>query len=311
MIITITLNPAIDRTLTMETALVQGQVNRISHSYVEAGGKGINVSRAINALGGESIALGFSAGSNGRFLKDSLTSMNIHHDFVDVPGQTRVNVQIIDANGVHTDINEPGAPVSDADFLRFLERVQLYLNENNVFVLSGRTPPGFPEKSYLKLCRIIKDAGCPLILDADGDRLLTTLKYKPDFVKPNKAELFAATGIQAESPETALEGAKKLLEFGAQAVCVSMSWEGAVFASKNEKPIFVTPEACDHSDSPVATGDAMVGALANAMNQRLRFDEMAKMAVSMGTASAQLPGTQMANMKRMFEVYEKVKVYLL
>lgn len=311
MIITITLNPAIDRTLTMESNFELGQVNRVTHSYVEAGGKGINVSRAIKALGGESVALGFSAGSNGRFLKDTLTSMNIHHDFVDVPGQTRVNIQIIDVNGVHTDINEPGAPVSDGDYLRFLDRVQLYLSEENIFVLSGRTPPGLPEKSYLKLCRIIKDAGCPLIVDADGDRLLGALKYKPDFIKPNKSELYAATGIKVTTPESALEGAYKLLELGAQAVCVSMAHEGAVFVSQNQKPIYVKADVDAVADSAVGTGDAMVGALASAMNQHMSFDEMAKLSVSMGTASAQLPGTKMANMKRMFEVYETTKIYCM
>lgn len=310
MIITITLNPAVDRTLIMESPLIQGQVNRASRSLVEAGGKGINVSRAVVALGGESVALGFSAGSNGRFLRDTLTAINVHHDFVDVPGQTRVNIQLIDSSGVHTDINEPGAPVSDGDYLRFLERVQLYLDEKNIFVLSGRTPPGFPEKNYLKICRLIRKAGSCLIVDADGQRIIETLKYEPDWVKPNRTELKEAVGIDAVTPEDALRGAELLLERGARNACVSLGKEGAVFASKSHAPIYVVAdESVSSNDSAVGTGDALVGALCFAINQRMSFDETAKLAVAMGTASAQLTGTQMANMKRVFEVYEKIKVY--
>ena len=96
MIITITLNPALDRTIRIDHPLSPRKLNRAFGSMVEPGGKGINVSRAIKALGGTSVALGFSAGSNGRMMKDALTSADIHHDFVDVPGETRINIQLID-----------------------------------------------------------------------------------------------------------------------------------------------------------------------------------------------------------------------
>ena len=99
MIITITLNAALDRTQRIEHPLVVGKLNRATSSHLEPGGKGINVSRAIKALGGNSVALGFCAGTNGRIMKDMLTAADIHHDFVDVAGQMRVNTQIIDAQG--------------------------------------------------------------------------------------------------------------------------------------------------------------------------------------------------------------------
>lgn len=108
MIITITLNPAMDRTIRIDRPLSPMKLNRAVSTMVEPGGKGINVSRAVKALGGTSVALGFCAGSNGRMMKDALTAADIHHDFVDVPGETRVNVQVIDAFGNHTEINEAG-----------------------------------------------------------------------------------------------------------------------------------------------------------------------------------------------------------
>ena len=182
MIITITLNAALDRTQRIEHPLQVGKLNRAVSSHLEPGGKGINVSRAIKALGGSSIALGFSAGTNGRIMKDMLTAADIHHDFVDIAGQLRVNTQIIDAQGGHTEVNEPGNKLDDSDFLRLLDRMENYLDEGNIFVLSGSTPPEFPLKNYRKLCKTIKKHGCKLIIDAQGELLQEALGCEPDFV---------------------------------------------------------------------------------------------------------------------------------
>ena len=184
MIITITLNAALDRTQRIEHPLQVGKLNRAVSSHLEPGGKGINVSRAIKALGGSSIALGFSAGTNGRIMKDMLTAADIHHDFVDIAGQLRVNTQIIDAQGGHTEVNEPGNKLDDSDFLRLLDRMENYLDEGNIFVLSGSTPPEFPLKNYRKLCKTIKKHGCKLIIDAQGELLQEALGCEPDFVNP-------------------------------------------------------------------------------------------------------------------------------
>ena len=296
MIITITLNAALDRTQRIEHPLVVGKLNRAVSSHLEPGGKGINVSRAIKALGGTSVATGFTAGTNGRLLKDMLTSADIHHDFVDVAGQMRVNTQIIDAQGGHTEVNEPGSKIEDADFLRLLDRIEGYLDEGNIFVLAGSTPPEFPLKNYRKLCQTIKKHGCKLIIDAQGDLLLEALKCEPDFVKPNIFEL----------------AARKMLDMGARAVCVSMSQEGAVLVSKDEsEALFVTTNPKIYDEGSVGTGDAMVGAIANAMHNKHKFDEMARLAVSTARASCRLAGTEMASLKKVYEVYETTQVYIL
>lgn len=311
MIITITLNPAMDRTMRVDRPFQAGRLNRAVGSLVEPGGKGINVSRAIKALGGESVALGFCGGSNGRFLKDSLTSANIHHDFVDVPGETRVNIQIIDSTGEHTEINEPGFRVADADYLRLIDRLDHYLSPDNIFVLSGSVPPSFSTRNYGELCKTIKKAGSRLIIDADGAFLLEALKYAPDFVKPNIFELAEAVGtVPSADPEAVADSARKMLEMGAQAVCVSMSQEGALFISKDENEVlYVNCNPKIHDEGAVGTGDAMVGAIANSMSKRLSFTELAKYTVATGRASARLAGTEMATLKKVFEVYETLQVW--
>ncbi len=311
MIITITLNPALDRTMRIDRPLVPCKLNRAIGSMVEPGGKGINVSCAIKALGGMSVALGFSAGSNGRILKDALTSSDIHHDFVDVPGETRVNIQVIDASGDHTEINEPGSKISDSDYLRFLDRMDHYLQPENIFVITGSTPPEFSVDNYIKICKKIKQAGCRLIIDASGELLLAALKLDPDFVKPNVYELAEATGDPfSTDPEVIVHSARKLLDMGARAVCVSMAQEGALFVSKDEaEALFVTTNPKIYDCGSVGTGDAMVGAIANSMQNGLSFCELAKYTVATGRACARLAGTEMATLKRVFEVYETLQVY--
>lgn len=311
MIITITLNPAMDRTLRIEHPLQPNKLNRAASTSVEPGGKGINVSRAVKALGGESVALGFSAGSNGRAMKDALTSVDIHHDFVDVPGNTRVNVQIIDLDGNHTEINEPGFKISDGDFLRFLERVEHYLDNNNIFVISGSVPPGFPLVNFIELIKTIKKAGCRLIVDEAGDLMREALKFEPDFVKPNIFELADLVGDEPTAdPDQVVHSARKLLDMGAQAVCVSMGAEGALFASKIEPEVlYVNCNPKIYDEGAVGTGDAMVGAIANSLDKKLSFVDMAKFTVATGRACARLAGTEMATLKKVYEVYETLLVY--
>ena len=312
MIITITLNPAIDRTLIVDGSVEFGGFNSVTKSYVEVGGRGINVSRAIRALGGESVAMGFTGGNNGRQLKNALTSFGIMHDFTDVAGETRVNTQIVHPDGEHTNFNEVGTAVTDENYLRFLEKLKLYLDPKNLFVLCGRIPRGMSLEQYLKIIKIIKKAGCALLVDCDGETLGSVLPYKPDFIKPNTTELAKMTGLpRTHDPEEAYERVKPMLEQGAQTVCASLAYKGAIYVTPGEKPLYLIAEAGAVDKSAVGSGDAMVGAMAHAYSQGMSHEEIAKFAVAMGTASAKLPGTQMATMKQAYEVYETIKVYTM
>ncbi|MGN1031549.1 MAG: 1-phosphofructokinase family hexose kinase, partial [Butyricicoccaceae bacterium] len=220
----------------------------------------------------------------------------------------------VSPSGEHTDFNALGPEISDADYLRLIDRIKLYLDPSNLFVLSGRMPPGMSEKQYLKLIRIIKKKGCPLFLDCSGqllNRVLDT-EYKPDFIKPNSTELAQATGRpKTKDPEKAYIGAKELLDRGVKFVCASLGDNGALFLAEKQTPLYITSTLNHRRSSAVGSGDAMIGAIAHAYNQGMCFEEMAKFAVAMGTASAQLPGSQMATMKEAFEVYETLQVYTM
>ncbi len=313
MIITITLNPALDRTLRIGKPLVVGKLNRAVSSQVEPGGNGINVSRAVKSLGGSTVALGFCAGMNGRTMKDMLTAADIHHDFVDVAGQLRVNTQIIDAQGGHTEINEPGHPIEELDFLRLIDRMGNYMDKDNVFVLSGSVPPDFPRANYRKICKAIKRNGCRLVVDAQGDLLLEALKCEPDFVKPNIYELAEAVGDKPSTdPDEVIVSVCKMMDMGAKAVCVSMGQEGGVFAASYEQEaLYVDTSPRIYDEGSVGTGDAIVGAIADAMSRGLKFDELARLAIATGRAASRLTGTQKPSLKTVYEVYETTRVYIL
>jgi 1-phosphofructokinase family hexose kinase len=316
MIVVVSLNPAIDRTLVLGSAMEYEDLNYVKESYTAAGGRGVNIARAIHSLGGRCNVLGFCGGNNGRTLKDTLTSLAITHDFTEIAGETRVNTQIVDGNGIQTHFNEVGPQITDADYLRFLEKLKLYLEPENMVVLAGRIPSGMKEEQYLRIVKTIKKSGAKLLIDSDGDTLKKVLPYKPDFMKPNSRELAAMTGRpRTFDPEEALESLKPLIASKETTnICASIGANGAVFAFGQSVPLYIVASDEDlarHNASAVGNGDAMLGAIAHAFEQHMSNEEMAKFAVAMGTATAMLPGTQMATMKDAYYVYENLKVYTM
>ena len=149
---------------------------------------------------------------------------------------------------------------------------------------------------------------------ADKPELLQeALGFEPDFVKPNIFEMAEAVGDKPSAdPEVVVHSARKMLDMGAKAVCVSMGQEGALLTAKDEpESLYVTTTPKIYDEGAVGTGDAMVGAIANAMHAGMKFDEVARYAVAMGRACTRLAGTEMASLKKVYEVYETTQVYVL
>lgn len=316
MIVVISLNSAIDRTLVLKSAMEYDGINYVQDSYTAAGGRGINIARAIHSLGGRCNVLGFCAGNNGRTLKDTLTGLGIGHDFTEIAGETRVNTQIVDVDGGQTYFNEHGPEMTDADYLRFLEKLKLYLAPENLIVLAGSIPPGMTEKQYLRIVKTIKKTGAKLLIDSDGNTLQKVMPYKPDFIKPNSRELSILTGQpRTLDPEETLQRIQPLIDGDEVAnICASIGKNGAVFAFDHEVPLYIVASDEDlarRNPSAIGNGDAMLGAIAHAYEQNMSNEELAKFAVAMGTATAALPGTQMATMKDAYYVYENLKVYTM
>lgn len=309
MIITITLNPAIDRTINVEH-ITLGQVNRCKNATVDIGGKGINVSRAIKSMGGESVCIGFCGTINGRIIKNKLTSEGIHHDFTDAIGSVRTNIKIIDAQLNHTDIYEEGFSISDSDFLRFLDRLRLYLDKNNIFVLSGSVPANFSVKNYKKICSCITKFGARLIIDGETDEILSILNEKPYFVKPTECQAEIIANMNIKSPEDAILAAKKICSMGSFISCISMGENGAVFFREGHRALYIKSLDIEDIVFNTDSNDTMIGGFTHSLLSGYDFEKCCKMAVASCIASVKLIGNKMPTLKEIFNIYDKLEVYI-
>lgn len=304
-IITVTLNPAIDKTVEINHLKV-GSVNRISSVRVDAGGKGINVSKVIKNLGGESLALGILAGRNGDFIKAYLDSLNIDNGFVFVKGETRTNLKVIDTlNLSNTDINERGNPVKPEDLAAVEESIFRAINENSILILSGSIPEGIPKDIYATWIEKAKEIGAKTILDADGELLKEGLKAGPYMVKPNIHELEKLYDKKFNSMNEIIETARELFSLGVEKVVVSLGGDGGLFMDKNN--VIHAKGLSVPVKSTVGAGDSMVAALAAALEREYSLEETVVLATATSAANVMTSGTQPAELEAILELAKKVK----
>lgn len=299
MIYTVTLNPALDKTVEIPSLTVDA-VNRITSMRTDPGGKGINVSKVIQKLGGASVAAGILGGDAGRAILSALTEMGLTTLFHFVEGETRTNMKIIDPdNHTNTDINEPGVTVSEEILEKLLEELLAKVTKEDIVVISGSMPKGSPKDTYYTWTKAFREKGAKVILDADGDLLKAGLKASPYLIKPNNHELGALTGRALETPEEIAETAAELMkEYGIGKVVVSMGGDGAVYVTK-DKTIYAVGLKVPVG-STVGAGDSVVAALAVSEEEGKTLEETVRLSMAVGAANVMCSGTQAAE----YEVVE-------
>ncbi|WP_311139911.1 1-phosphofructokinase, partial [Lancefieldella parvula] len=266
-IYTVTLNPALDKTVHVPNFTVD-QVNRINWLRRDAGGKGINVSKVIAKLGGESTAIAVLAGQTGQWIANALDENNIKVHAITVPGETRTNLKVVDTEGgTNTDINEPGPEVTDSVLDQALVDIVSKTSSGDIVVLSGSLPRGASTNTYGRWTRALRDAGLKVYLDADGAALSAGLEQKPYFTKPNDHELSAMLGRELVDVDAIATAASKIVAGGIDTVCVSMGGNGAVYATTNE--VWYAGPVKVKVGSTVGAGDSVVAAFAFADAQGL------------------------------------------
>jgi len=291
MIITITLNPAVDRVVTLPT-LHLGNTNRIKDGMLDPGGKGVNVSRMIHELGGESVAMGFLAGSLGKVIEDALTKLGIRQDFVHTPGQTRQNLAIIEtATHRHTILSEAG-PETEVKYVEKLRReLERHLHPNDWVVLAGSVPPGVPNNVYATLTELVHAYGAEVCIDADGKFLELGVAAIPDLIKPNCEELERLAGRSLAGIDQILLAAYGLRADGIRYVVVSLGREGALAVSP-EGAYRVFPPAV-HAMSAIGSGDSLVAGLVLALSRGEPLVDGLRLGTAAGAATALQPGTRL------------------
>lgn len=306
MIITVTMNPAVDKTVEIDT-LLPGGLNRIRKIEYDAGGKGVNVSKTIKALGGESIAVGFLGGNAGQTIENVLCEWDIEHDFIWVEGETRTNTKVVEESGAVTELNEPGPAITDAQVEELLQKLEGYAGENVLFVLSGSVPYGVDQGIYAKIIRLVHEKGAKVLVDADGELFRQALLAVPDMLKPNRTELEAYGGMtQGTSDVELLELARHFIEQGTGTVVVSMGEKGAFFI--REECEMKCPALSVNVHSTVGAGDAMVAALAYAWDEGLNNEETMKLCMAASAGAVTTIGTKPPTRELVEELKGKVSL---
>lgn len=270
MIITVTCNPAIDKTI----------VN--NQTVFDIGGKGINVSKVLKELKIDTLATGLLGKNNGQLVVDDLNKHNIDNHFIEVNGNVRTNTKEI-INNELIEHNEDGPLISEDDVNRLFEYLSNF--SNDIVVISGSAPSSVEPHVYMKMIELLKEKNNYVILDASNDLLRYGVQAKPNIIKPNKDEACSLFEIEYDE-NTIIDKCKNL---GIDLVCVSMGKDGAIFIG-NDVVKCRTPQTkiC----SSVGAGDAMVAALVYAKVKNLDTQEMIRMVMATASAACETLGTK-------------------
>ena len=306
MIYTVTLNPALDKTVTIPRFALDS-VNRISELREDPGGKGINVSKVIAKLGGTSRAIALLGGAVGEKIELALEGMGIDVWAFEANGETRINTKIVDpVLDTHTDVNEPGPEATLALLGGMLASLADAIQDGDIVVLSGSLPKGAPVATYETWCRTCTAAGAKVFLDADGDALSHGLRALPHLAKPNDAELSRICGRRLEDVSEIAGEARAIVERGVSRVVVSMGGAGALFAESGRTLLAHSPKV--PVGSTVGAGDSVVAALAFAEERGMSLEDTALLAMATGAANVMQSGTQAAERELVDSLLDRVSL---
>jgi len=306
MIYTITLNPALDRTIWLDELKVD-DTNRTTKEEKYAGGKGIDVSRVLINFGVPSVALGFVGGFAGLEIEGLLINEGVNFDFVKISEETRTNI-IINTNEKQIIISAKGPTIPPFELTKLMDKVNNLDNPSYV-VISGSLPEGLKPAVYSKIIDIAKSRSATVVLDTDGEALKFNISHKPHIIKPNRHELSRVIGRSLESVEDVVIAAKEVNRMGIEIVLVSMGKDGIVYVSQN-KVMHATPPTVKVINT-IGAGDSSVAGFIYAKHMGFSEEDALKYAVAAGTATTLKPGTALATLEDALKIVEQVKLRYL
>ncbi|ARK28964.1 1-phosphofructokinase [Halalkalibacter krulwichiae] len=280
MIYTVTLNPALDYFVELEQVNL-GAVNRAMTDHKAPGGKGINVSKVLKRLGHQSEAFGFIGGFTGKYLREVIEQDGIATKFIEVTGDTRINVKIkgqeeSEINGV--------SPRIKPEHLEQLRNQMSELKKGDILVLAGSVPATIPFDIYEALCREALEREVEVFIDSSGEPLSHVLQARPTFIKPNHHELGELFSTNIANPEEAVPYIEKLIGQGIKYVLVSFAGDGALLGTKDQLLFANTPKG--KVKNSVGAGDSVVAGFIAAKNEKMALADAFRFAVATGSATA-------------------------
>ena len=291
MIITVTLNPALDRTLEVPS-FTPGRRHRSVDQRAIPGGKGVNVARALKLLGQPVIATGIAGGATGTRIVDALGDESILNAFVRIREESRTNMAVLDpTTGIHTEINERGPAVSEPE-LELFEQKLLYLARGaSVCVFAGSLPRGLEPDTYANLIRSVRKLGVLTVVDTDGEPLKLAVRAEADVVSPNELEAEELAGHEFADINDRARAVVELTRQGPSEAIMTVA--DGCFAYVREGPAHalyrVTIEPLE-AQSPIGSGDAFLAGYVAARYQGRTPVECLRFGVACGAESTQHVG---------------------
>ena len=305
MILTVTLNPAVDKTYT-SGELITGHVNRMRTVMSLAGGKGVNVTRVLRQYDVPVCATGFLGGYAGSFIEDDLKGRDVACHFIRVDGETRSNMNILADNGYVTEILEPGPEVKKEQLDKFLAQYDNLLSDCELVVLSGSAARGVPEDIYTLLIEKAREKGIKALLDTSGESLRSAIGAKPYLIKPNLKELEYIMGHKLVNREAAMEAALAIHEEGIAHVIVSMGKKGLL--SVSDDGVYFAKAGKVTVLNTVGCGDCVVASSAMSILKNEPVEESLRKAAAISASNATTLKSADIPMDVAEELYENITV---
>lgn len=306
MILTVTLNAAIDKRYVVEGYQV-GQVNRVKECSYVPGGKGLNVSKPAAIYGAEVVATGFVGGHSGNYIEDSLKPFGIKSEFYHVEAESRSCINIWDeVNHVQTEFLEPGFTLTEKEFEGFEEKFRTLVTDAKVVAMSGSVPKGLDGTAYQRLVKIGKKAGKQVILDISGKLLEMGIQASPTLIKPNIDEIRMLTGKTCNDIAEIIDAAKEIHKNGVKIVAVSLGADGSL--AVGEEGTFRAEVPKIDAVNTVGCGDSMIAGFAVGMEEGLSLPEMLKKASAISAAAAMREETGFFVMQDMEKLLPEIKI---
>ncbi len=317
-IATLTLNPCMDKTLYFHDAFQTGALNRPAYSVMNVGGKGINVARIYKRLGIYAVALGFCGEEMGGLLKKALEKEEIPMSFVKTQADTRICVKMIDADGICTEANEPGGPITAQEYDALKKKLLTFAAEcsaegaHGCLFIGGSIPDGLEKTAYHALIQLVADFPVRVILDADGLALKEGLRARPWLIKPNDFELSQLTGYEISGKDAsaravaAAKASRRIhAEYGTNVLC-TLGKDGAVWTG-DEGSFYVNAPRVTLKGFTGA-GDTFLASFVFAYEKNGGEIESALcFASSAAAAKVELTGTEMPDKTLMMKYVEQVR----
>jgi len=306
MITTITMNPALDKTIKVEEVAF-GEVNRVGTFREDLGGKGINVGRILSGFGMPTMNLTFLGEDNQHEVIEYIKKDAMALDYVTVPGHTRTNIKIVETKKNRTtDMNEEGIAIQQAHYKIFMQKLEKTAEQSDFIVMGGSLAGGMPTKTYGNITRMYKKIA-KVVIDADDEILMEGLKGEPYLIKPNIHELGKALNRELETDEEVLLAAREIINrYQVTYVLVSMGAKGSLLVSKEEAyragtvPIKIV--------STVGAGDAMLAGFIYALSKNKPLDECLTFGAACSTLTISVEGYPRLNIDEVFVIARQVPI---